>query len=238
MTAPVTNSPLVTNTAPTTSAADAGDPTDGQLLGENDFLQLLVTQMKNQDPMNPMDGTQLATQLAQFSTVEQLITLNSKMDAQTSATTQAQLAQQEQFGASLIGRSVVTDGANVTVADGQTPTISVDLASAAQTLHVDVIGSDGSVVGSQDFTNVASGSSLLNLNLDKVSAGTYTYKVTATDSSGAAVTATGSTVSQVLGTLFQNGQVMLQLSSGAVAITDISEILPAAGTAASTTTQQ
>lgn len=45
-------------------------------LGKDEFLKLLVAQMKNQDPMNPMDGQQMAAQLAQFTSVEQLINAN------------------------------------------------------------------------------------------------------------------------------------------------------------------
>src|SRR6056297_2956203 len=46
-------------------------------LGKNEFLQLLVAQLQNQDPINPMEGTEFATQLAQFNSVEQLINMNS-----------------------------------------------------------------------------------------------------------------------------------------------------------------
>ncbi|MEO7103727.1 MAG: flagellar hook capping FlgD N-terminal domain-containing protein [Gemmatimonadaceae bacterium] len=52
----------------------------GGAMGETQFLQLLVSQMKNQDPMNPMDGKDLAAQLAQFSSVEQLMNINTKLD--------------------------------------------------------------------------------------------------------------------------------------------------------------
>jgi flagellar basal-body rod modification protein FlgD len=52
----------------------------GGSLGKDEFVKLLVTQMQNQDPLNPMDGKELATQLAQFSSVEQLININDKLD--------------------------------------------------------------------------------------------------------------------------------------------------------------
>jgi flagellar basal-body rod modification protein FlgD len=55
----------------TPQRTDPGGP-----MGKDQFLQLLVAQMKNQDPMNPMDGQQMAAQLAQFSSVEQLISAN------------------------------------------------------------------------------------------------------------------------------------------------------------------
>ena len=53
----------------------------GGAMGKDQFVKLLITQMKNQDPMNPMDGKDLAAQLAQFSSVEQLININAKLDA-------------------------------------------------------------------------------------------------------------------------------------------------------------
>lgn len=52
----------------------------GGSMGKDEFVKLLVAQMSNQDPLNPMDGKDLAVQLAQFSNVEQLLNINTKMD--------------------------------------------------------------------------------------------------------------------------------------------------------------
>ena len=65
------------SSAATTS--DAITNAAGGAMGKNEFVKLLVTQMKNQDPLNPMDGKDLAAQLAQFSSVEQLINANSTL---------------------------------------------------------------------------------------------------------------------------------------------------------------
>src|SRR5699024_12193384 len=54
---------------------------DNNKLGQEQFLQLLVAQMKNQDPVNPMDGKEFASQLAQFNSVEQLIGENESLSA-------------------------------------------------------------------------------------------------------------------------------------------------------------
>ena len=62
-----------------TSNPYAGNSTDRNAMGQQEFLQLLVAQMKNQDPINPMDGTEFASQLAQFNSVEQLIGVNSAL---------------------------------------------------------------------------------------------------------------------------------------------------------------
>jgi flagellar basal-body rod modification protein FlgD len=73
----------------TTSGSASGSASDasnaitqaaGGTMGKDQFVQLLVTEMKNQDPMNPMDGKDLAAQLAQFSSVEQLMNINTKLD--------------------------------------------------------------------------------------------------------------------------------------------------------------
>lgn len=74
-----------TTTAPASGAGTTGDSLTravaGGALGKDQFVKLLVTQMKNQDPLNPMDGKDLAAQLAQFSSVEQLMQINTKLDA-------------------------------------------------------------------------------------------------------------------------------------------------------------
>ncbi len=66
---------------PTTSDSNAQKPpTPDQLTSMNTFLQLLVTQIKNQDPLNPMDGVQFTSQLAQFSELEQVLAIRQDTD--------------------------------------------------------------------------------------------------------------------------------------------------------------
>jgi flagellar hook assembly protein FlgD len=79
-TKPVTN----TNNA-NADSSNAISSAAGGAMGKNEFVKLLVTQMQNQDPLNPMDGKEMATQLAQFSSVEQLMNMNTKLDALTAA---------------------------------------------------------------------------------------------------------------------------------------------------------
>lgn len=62
-----------------TSANNAITSAAGGAMGKDQFVKLLVTQMQNQDPLNPMDGKDLAAQLAQFSSVEQLINANTTL---------------------------------------------------------------------------------------------------------------------------------------------------------------
>ncbi|WP_019996940.1 flagellar hook assembly protein FlgD [Aureimonas ureilytica] len=97
------------NNAAATTATNSSSSTSSELktgLDYNAFLQLLVSQMKNQDPLNPTDPTQQMSQLASFSNVEQSIKLNQKLEAMTTLTalTSANL---------LIGRTVTNGDASV-----------------------------------------------------------------------------------------------------------------------------
>lgn len=81
------------STPPASSAAAAsqGSPTD---VNENQFLQLLVAQMKNQDPTNPTDSTTFVTQLAQFSQLEQVVAIRGDIESQMAQNAQSSTATQ------------------------------------------------------------------------------------------------------------------------------------------------
>lgn len=70
----------ITGSSPTTATPDQGVE---KALGKNDFLKMLIAQLKNQDPLNPQQGTEFAAQLAQYSGLEQLTNLNTTMQSQT-----------------------------------------------------------------------------------------------------------------------------------------------------------
>ena len=72
------SSPIASNSNPAPAPPPSSTGTAGlPAANEQMFLQLLVTQLKNQDPTNPVDGTQFVAQLAQFSQLEQMINMNS-----------------------------------------------------------------------------------------------------------------------------------------------------------------
>ena len=104
-----------TQTTGTSNATASNAAT--QTLNYNNFLQLLMAQMKNQDPTSPTDSTQWVSQLATFSSVEQAIQTNAKLD---------QILQNSNFSdaGSLIGR-------NFTSADGNTSGTIVSVATSA-----------------------------------------------------------------------------------------------------------
>lgn len=92
-----------------TAAVDAQTKGKGSELDKDSFLLLMVTQMKNQDPLNPMDDTQYVSQLAQYSSLEQLMNLNDGMTSLTDATNNQQMLN----ATSYIGKEVGITGNSI-----------------------------------------------------------------------------------------------------------------------------
>jgi len=126
----------------TTTAADTSDR----------FLKLLVAQMKNQDPLSPMDNAQVTSQMAQIDTVSGIQTLNSSVQALSGQFVQMQALQ----GASLVGHDVVVQGNSLSVSNGQGEG-GFQLASAADSVKVDVLSPSGQVINSIDLGAQPSG---------------------------------------------------------------------------------
>lgn len=145
------------------------------------FLKLLVTQMKNQDPLNPMDNAQVTSQLAQISTVNGIQSLNTSMQTLSASLVSAQSMQ----ATSLIGHTVLTDGSTLQIADGVTAAAAIDLAQAADSVKVNVVGPAGNIVRQLDLGPQQSGMNGFQWDgLDnagaKVTPGNYTFQVAAT----------------------------------------------------------
>ncbi|WP_193072899.1 flagellar hook assembly protein FlgD [Pseudomonas sp. FME51] len=121
---------------------DQGRFAKGDELGKNEFLELLVAQLNNQDPMSPQENGEFIAQLAQFSTVEGIEKMNSSIDAMASSFQSSQALQ----ASSLVGRTVIipTDQAMVDPQAGFTGQLALPQASGAVT--VSVYDDAGSVV--------------------------------------------------------------------------------------------
>lgn len=102
------------------------------------FLKLLVTQMKNQDPLNPLDNAQVTTQLAQISTVNGIEKLNATIQAMAASFTAGQSLQ----AASMIGKNVLVPGSSLQLG-GAGGRFGIDLAQAADQVEVTIQDSAG-----------------------------------------------------------------------------------------------
>ncbi len=157
-------------------SSEAAVSKKSQEVSQDEFLKLLVTQLKNQDPLNPMDNNQFAVDLSQFAQVEQLIGINDKLDS-SSANSAGSLA-------SYLGYNVEISGSSVSVKDGSAGNLNVNLAQDVQKVTVEFADASGKIVGAKEFGSFAAGEHQLSLDGLSVPAGSYTTKVKGLTASG------------------------------------------------------
>ncbi|MPW18582.1 flagellar hook assembly protein FlgD [Paraburkholderia sp. CNPSo 3157] len=196
------------------SSSSAAGTTSGSDL-QNTFLQLLIAQMKNQDPTNPMDSSQMTSQLAEINTVTGIQQLNTSL---TSLASQLTTNQQTQ-AANLISSTVLAPGDNFSVASGKATGFGVTLASDATDVQITVKNSAGQVVNTIDLGKQSAGTIPIGWTpVDKsgnaLPDGTYTFTATSTSASGTGSPATLSAAT-VQGVIKQtDGTPGLVLSNG------------------------
>ncbi len=190
--------------------APGGSLSGAQSLGEQDFLLMLITQLSNQDPLNPMEGTEFASQLAQFTSVEQLLSLNETLGGRgetfnllAETMGESLLAQGDMLflladslnrsaATSLIGMSVDVPG-NLVPWNGDTAApMIVELDAPAATLHVTLRDENGETVQTFTLEGVEAGRhELIWDGLDAegnpLPEGVYTFEVQAFDEAGSLV---------------------------------------------------
>jgi flagellar basal-body rod modification protein FlgD len=141
-------------------------------IGRDEFLTLLVTQLKNQDPEAPMDSKEFAVQLAQFTQVEKLISIDERMKAQSDAASMGSMA-------GYLGHRVVLNSSKVDVRSGNAGQLQVELARDASGVKVQFLNANGAVVGEKELGELNAGKQLLSLDSSGVPDGTYAVKVVA-----------------------------------------------------------
>lgn len=194
-------------------------------LDSDDFLTLLVTQLKSQDPLNPMDSTQFTAQLAQFSSLDQLRSINSGLE--TLQLYQASMNNAQAL--SFIGRNVTVLGNGVEVRNGKAASIPFALAGDARRVFVAVYDAQGSLVRTIEQGPMSSGEqSVMWDGKDsegaQVADGQYTFEVTAVDGNDAAVSVSPFMVGRVTGVVFKNGATCVVVNNQEIPIGKVVEI--------------
>ena len=221
------SSKTATSTTTDGLSSATGSATGNQALGKDAFLQLLVTQLKNQNPLDPQDNSEFVAQLAQFSSLEGITTLNDSVTAISSSYKSSQALQ----ASSLVGRSVVVQTGSAYVDTTKSLTGTAVIPSSVAGATVTITDKDGKAVKTIDLGSQAAGDATFvwdgtNTAGVKVDPGTYTFKASASidDTATDLVTYLPATVNSV--TLSQTGgEMMLNLAGlGAVALSKVQTI--------------
>jgi len=209
MVAPVNNT---TASVPDLSSALTG----GKTMGKEAFLKLLVAQLKNQDPLAPQDNTQFVAQLAQFSSLEQGMGVNDRLDKlmlQNQGLANSNVISMVGQIATVKGSLITTDGSGIGAP------VAFSLERPSDQTVVQILNASGKVVRSLDLGARPSGITKVtwdgrNDDGTVQPAGTYAVAVKAADADGGTVQVSQETSATVKGVAFDKGYPVLQLSNG------------------------
>jgi flagellar basal-body rod modification protein FlgD len=194
-------------------------------LGKEEFLKLLTAQLTHQDPLSPMENQEFVAQLAQFSSLEQLIGLGEGM--QNLAVAQAVSNGTNMVG--MIGKEVSYVGDGISHKIGGTHDLNVDLADTATRVTVTVHDADGKVVRTIEAGPSQSGTNAIEWdgkdnNGQAVAEGDYTFKVSAEDENGKRVETSTQLRGTVTGVTYESGYPELIINGQRIAVGQVVEV--------------
>lgn len=218
---------IAATTSTTTGITAQSASAAASVVGKDDFLKLLVAQLQNQDPLSPMDGTEFTAQLAQFSSLEYLQSINGGLSDLNSAQSTLHNSQ----AVSLIGKTVLFEG-DIFSYDGESMSdIQFRLDGPAQTVWVKIYNTVGDYVATVEMADVSEGDHLIawdgrdDLDLP-VADGVYHAEVLAVGASGASLEPITFISGPVSAVSFRQQKAYLQVPGEEIAFTDVIEVKP------------
>lgn len=202
------------------SGADAMKKATG--LNKDDFLQLFITQLKNQDPLNPQDSSQFISQLAQLTQVEQAYNTNSNLQNLINV----QNGSNNLASVSFLGNTVVAMGSKVGHLYGGQSTIGITLPASAESVRVDIVDSLGNTVRTINLGQTQQGVTMfswdgLGSSGQPMSSGTYSFKVKATAADGSEIQATTLVQGKVEGVSLDGTSPVLSVGGVDIPLSDV-----------------
>jgi len=195
-------------------------------LGKDAFLTLFVAQLENQDPLNPLENTEMVAQLAQFSSLEQLTNISESLETVLSA-----VAGLQHVGAtSYIGKDVLAGGDSIALADGKATEVTYVIPLDATNVYAHIYDADGNLVGSIEIGDVEQGEHDFTWDGKDAtgkacSDGTYYVAFTGTDADGDYLSISTMVEGRVTGVSTSGGSIILSLADGrSVALSNVYEV--------------
>jgi flagellar basal-body rod modification protein FlgD len=215
---PVSATPANTSS----TASPSTDPLASLSSNFGDFLNLLMTQLQNQDPTSPMDANSFTSELVEFSSVEQQINTNTSLTQLIQLTQAADVTQ----SSAILGKQVTVQSTQIPLQNGS-GTLNFT-APAAEPVTITVQGANGSTL-QQVSMNATQGTNTWNWNGansdgQTVSDGAYTVTVTGGVAGAPATALPFTVVGTATGVTTQNNTVNLQLGALSVPFTSVSSV--------------
>lgn len=202
----------------------------GSSLGKDDFMNLMIAQLKYQDPLNPMDGTEYASQLAQFSSLEQLSNMNTSLNNSLSANLQLAQSVNNTMSAALIGKEAKIDTNQFEVDKQDSINLGYNLGGNASKVTIKIYNEDGVLVNTIDDIPKTSGDhvyewDMKNSDGSKVAEGDYYFEVEAEGYQDQTISSSAFITGLIGGIRFGSNGTTLLIDNVEYSLGDVAEIL-------------
>lgn len=165
---------------------------DKNAIGRDGFMRLLLAQLRNQDPQNPLQSHEFAAQLAQFTSVEQLFKINENLDRNLELDLKLSQSIGNSLATTVVGKNLRAIGNQISLRNGSTSEVYITLPTAVSNVVISIYDSNGTLVRKEDLDIRTSGDHTYvwdgkNNDDGDVADGIYTFSVNATNNSGASI---------------------------------------------------
>lgn len=200
----------------------------GKTMEKDEFLKLLVTQLSHQDPLKPMESHEFASQLAQFSSLEQLQNMNGTMEESIMSDYMMTQSINNTLATTLIGKTAVANGNKITFS-GESSNIQFNLNSSVETLTLTIKDSSGNIVRTITETGFSEGLNSVywdgkNSLGDTVIEGDYNYKITAYNNEGDLIQSQSLISGKIDGISYDENGIVLVINGNKINLNEILEI--------------
>jgi flagellar basal-body rod modification protein FlgD len=198
-------------------------------MGKDEFLQMLVAQLRHQDPLSPMESQDFAAQLAQFSSLEELSSIDDSVSEGVDVDMILTQAINNTLATTLIGKQVIAYGNSIEFKEGSPADLSFRLSDLAEEIDITIYGEDGSVVRTITVNSLAQGEHTFpwdgeNDQGEQMPDGSYTFGVSARDKDGNIVEASTISRGYVSSVKYENGIAILMVNGREIKFSDVLEI--------------
>ncbi len=222
----MTTNPI--NAVPGTTAASFSNAVQGGF-DKQEFLNLLVAQLQNQDPLSPLKGQEFASQLAQFSSVEQLTSIDSNLQQSISSNVVLSQTITNTLATALIGKQVTAQGNQIDLSANTPVDVPFRLGENASTVKVTITDAAGNIVRTIDEGGKSSGIRSVawdgkDEHGDALPEGIYNFSIEASKADGSTVVSQELIRGIASSLQYNNGSAVLKVGQIQVSFGDVLEI--------------
>ena len=220
----------ISNNNVVNSAVNSQTTNSNSVLGKDDFLQLLITQLKNQDPLNPTDGTEFASQLAQFSSLEQLTNLNDAIQQNMNNSYYLTQSINNSLASNLVGKNVTVLSDSITNSGQGETELRYNLPQNAASATITIQDENGAAVKTIEGIPKTMGDNKVSWDFsdndgNQLPEGNYTFTVNAYDENGDSISVQTFSSGLVDGIKYSSSGAMILINGLQYNLSDIMEIL-------------